>query len=222
MLKLIVNNTHPIYGSVLSKDLEAKQTPTLSLPLNTFLVDIREFSQNLYIFRAQDFTQDLTCEMTLELSEGFVILQEDEGEEESLAPLMTGNFPSIDISRFNEKVYFDEYLHGILMVQFQLKILEKLFLFCEEKDAVNLTLTFNEKDLDYLEIYRRFSVPEEEFVTSRGVQTKIVIQTDVETYDDVIDFMDDVDTDLRQTLWHGQKSNPAFRKYLIDHSLSAY
>ena len=108
------------------------------------------------------------------------------------------------------------------MVQFQLKILEQLLLFCEEKDAVNLTLTFNETDLDYLEIYRRFFAFEEEVTTARGVQTKIVIQADVETYDDVIDFMDDVDTDLRQTLWHGQRMNPVFRKYLIDHSLSVH
>ncbi|MBX9804156.1 MAG: hypothetical protein K2Y18_00185 [Alphaproteobacteria bacterium] len=222
MLKLIVNNTHPIYGSVLSKDLEAKQTPTLSPPLNTFLVDIREFSQNLYIFRAQDFTQDLTCEMTLELSEGFAVSPKDGEEEEYLVPIMTCNFPSINESQFNEKVYWDEYLQGILMVQFQLKILEQLFLFCEEKEAVTLTLTFDETKIDYLEIYRGFFTSEEEIITTRGVQTQIVIPTDVETYDEVIDFMDDVDRDLRQTLWRGQKSNPAFRKYLLDHSLSAH
>jgi hypothetical protein len=156
--------------------------------------------------------------VTLELSEGFAISE----EEEYLVRILTCNFPSIDVSRFNEKVGVDEYLQGILMVQFQLKILEHLFLFCEEKEAVNLILTFNETDLDYLEIYRGFFIFEEEVITARGMQTKIIIPTEAKTYDDVIDFIDDVDTDLRQTLWHGQKFNPVFRKYLINHSLSVH
>lgn len=218
MLKLIVNNTNPIHKNALSQGLEAKPTPALSPHQNRFIVDFQGLSQNLFVFRAQDFDHDLTCEMTLELSEGFAISE----EEEYFVPIMTCNFPSIDVSRFNEKVCFDEYLQGILMLQFQLNILEQLFLFCEEKDAVNLTLTFIETDLDYLEIYRRFFIFEEEIITARGVQTKIVIPTEAKTYDDVIDFMDDVDTDLRQTLWHGQKLNPAFRKYLINHSLSVH
>jgi hypothetical protein len=220
MLKLIVNNTNPIYGNDLSKDLETNQSPLLSPPLQTFLVDFQEFSKNLFVFRAQDINLNLKFEMTLELKEGFASSEKE--AQEHLVPIVTCNFPSIDVSHFNEKVYWDEYLQGILMFQFQLKILEQLFLFCEEVDAANLTMTFNDTDHDYLEIYRRFFTTEEEFTTSRGLQTKIVIQTDVRTYDDVIDFLDEVDTDLRQTLWHDQKSNPAFRKYLLNNSLLAH
>jgi len=99
---------------------------------------------------------------------------------------------------------------------------EQLFLFCEEKDAANLTLTFNEADIDNLEIYRRFFIFEEQIIAARSVQTKIVIPTDVETFDAVIDFMDDLDADLRQTLWRDQKINSTFRKYLVDHPLSAH
>lgn len=220
MLKLIVNNTNPTYGNVVSQDLETNQTPLLSPPLGTFIVDFQEFSKNLFIFRAHDLNLKLKFEMTLELKEGFAFSQEE--VEEHLVPIVTCNFPSINVSKFNETACWDEYLQGILMFQFQLKILEQLFLFCEERDAVNLTMVFNDTDLNYLEIYRRFSISEEEFLTSRGVQTKIVIQTDVGAYDNVIDFMDDIDTDLRQTLWHDQKSNPAFRKYLLNNSLLAH
>jgi hypothetical protein len=134
-------------------------------------------------------------------------------------PVITCDFPHIDVQKLQEKVLGDQYLQGILMFQFQLRILEQLFLFCEGKDAVNLILTIHDADLDYLEIYRRFVISEEEIITERGEQTEIVISTDIETYDEVLDFMDRVDRDLRRTLWRGQKVNPAFQKYLIDHSL---
>lgn len=104
------------------------------------------------------------------------------------------------------------------MYRFQLKILDQILLFCDEKDAVNLTLSISDSDLDYLEIYRRFFTSEEKVITARGEQTQIVIPTDIETYDGVLDFIDEIDKSFRQSLWHGQKINPAFRKYLIHYS----
>jgi hypothetical protein len=220
MLKLVVNNISSLYNNPLSQGSETKPTPIISQPQNKFLVDIQAFSQNLYILRAQDFEHELKCEMTLELKENFNLLDGVlEEEKKYLVPILTFNFPSIDVRRFNEKVCWDVYLQVILITQFQLKILKHLFIFCEKKDVVNLILTIDEADLDYLEIYRSFSISEEKIITARGEKTKVVIQTDVQTYDEVIDFMDEVEEDLYKTLWRDQKVNPAFRKYLIDHAL---
>jgi hypothetical protein len=105
------------------------------------------------------------------------------------------------------------------MFQFQLRILEQLLLFCDDKDAANLTLAIHDTDLDYLEIYRRFVISYEEVAKAREEQTEIVISTDIETYDEVLDFIDEVDKDLRQSLWRNQKTNPAFREYLKSYSL---
>lgn len=218
MLKLIINNSNTFHRDALSKEIKIKQTvPNLSSQ-NSFLFDFQETSENLYAFRAQDLDHELSIEMNLERKERFSCSGEGK-EEDYLVPVITCDFPHIDVQKLQEKVLGDQYLQGILMFQFQLRILEQLFLFCERKDAVNLILTIHDTDLDYLEIYRRFVFSEEEIITERGEQTEICISTDIETYDEVLDFMDRVDRNLRQTLWRGQKTNPAFQKYLIDHSL---
>jgi hypothetical protein len=100
------------------------------------------------------------------------------------------------------------------MFQFQLKILEQLYLFCEWKEAVKLVLTTHDANLDYLEIYSRFFVSEEQVAMPMGERTRIVIPTDVDIYDEIVDFMDELDKDFCKTLWRDQKENPAFREYL--------
>lgn len=220
MFKLIVNAINPHLGSGISHDFEMKPAPQTSPLQKTFLADFQPFSEKLYVFRARDFDHQLTCEMTLELKEAMTSSLGEGDEEECLMPIVTCNFPRIDTHRFNEKVCWDEFLQGMLMIQFQLKVLEQLFLFCEEKGVVNLMLTFNETNLDYLEIFQRFIISEEEMSLGGDELTVVGIPTHVENYDAVVDFMDDLDKNLYQTMWRDQKINPTFRNYLIEHSLS--
>jgi hypothetical protein len=185
------------------------------------MFDFQEFSPNLYIFRAEDCGHELLCEMTLELKETFVNF-EDEGEEVGyLAAVVTCNFPSISVQKFNAKVGFDAYLQGVVMFQFQLKILEQLLLFCEEKDATTLVLTINDANLDYLDIYSRFIASARKVTTTKGEETEIIISTDVEIYDNIIDFMDKIEKSFRKTLWREQTVNLAFREYLKEYALSS-
>ena len=214
MAKETVNTIYPLRGSALSQGLEANLA-TLS---DSFLVHTQEFSPNLHVFRAKDYTHQLLCEMTLEVKEVFVSLEEEGEDGGYLAPIVACSFPPISLQKLNEKTSFDGYLQELLMGQFQLKVLEQLLLFCEQKDAANLMLTLNdpvnEADLDYLKFYRRFLVSEEQVTTPRGEETQIMIPTDVDTYDQVIDFMDKIDREFRCALWRGQSINPAFREYL--------
>lgn len=210
MVKATVNNIRPLNGNSLPQGLKLKPL----LLSDSFLVHIQEFSPNLHIFMAKDYTHELLCEMTLEVKELFVSLEEEGEGDGYLAPIVACSFPPISLQKLNEKTSFDGYLQELLMGQFQLKILECLLLFCEQKDAANLILTVNDADLDYLKFYRRFLVSEEQIPTLRGMETQIMIPIDVDTYDNVIDFMDKIDREFRCALWRGQSINPAFREYL--------
>jgi hypothetical protein len=55
--------------------------------------------------------------------------------------------------------------------------------------------------------------------SAKEEQTEIVIPTDVETYEEVVDFMNEVEKQFRKTLWREQTVNLAFREYLKGHAL---
>lgn len=182
-------------------------------PQHSFLWDFQEISSGIYIVRFQDNFHELSCEFSLELKESFVP-SEDETEESFIQPVLVGNFPSINIQRFQQKIFWDEHLQGMILIQFQLKVLEQLLLFCEDKQAPYLLLTFNETNQDYLEIYQCFIVSEEEVLSTGAELTEITIPSDVSVYDDLIDLMEEVDHKFRKTLWREQGVNPIYREYL--------
>lgn len=212
MLKLVINNTHPLY------DRKVSDVPLTPPPKNPFLFNFQQTSHNLYSFSAFDSDHSLACKIDVELKESYVNSQEGE-EGNYLVPVAFCNFPNIDMRQLAEKVGWDEYLQASIMVQFQLEILEQLLLFCGEKGAAHLVLTINEANYDDLEIYRHFAFSEVQVITAEGEQTEIAISSAAETFDEVIEFTDKFDADFWKDLWHDQKNNPLFRKYLIDHSL---
>lgn len=213
MLKLVINNTQRCNEAFQNAEIKVAPLP----PRDSFQTHFQQIANNLYRLSAHDFNHDLVCEMNVEMRESYVPSEEEGGY---LVPIVFCTLPNIDLHRFKEKVWEDEYLEGSIMVEFQLKILEQLLLFCEEKEASYLILTINDINDDYREIYRPFALSEEEVVTAEGRQTEMTISTDVETYDEVVVFMDGFGSDFRQTLWHDQKANPIFREYLINYSLS--
>lgn len=219
MLKLVINNTQPFPGKASFQGNKAKSAPLTSPLQNSLPLHFRRLSHNLYAFSHYDLDHKLDCKMNVDLRESYAYAEGEPSEDKYLVPVAFCNFPNIDIRRLTEKVYGDDYLQGAIMVQFQLKILEQLLLFCKEKDADHLVLTINNTDYDDLEIYRHFATSEEQVVTEEGEQTEIAIATDVENYDEVIDFMDEFSSDFQKTLWRNQTINPIFRKYLIEHSL---
>jgi hypothetical protein len=221
MLKLVINNSQPLCVKTSSQGNKAKVAALTSLSQNSQSLDFRRLSQNLYAFSHHDLDHQLDCTMNVALRESYAYTEEELTEDEKyLVPVAFCNFPTIDARRLAEKVYQDDYLQGTITIQFQLKILEQLLLFCERKDAAHLVLTINAVDYDDLEIYRHFANSEKQVITEEGEQTEIAIPTDVETYDELLYFMDEFEMDFQKTLWRNQKVNPIFRKYLVDHSLS--
>lgn len=212
MAKIIIMNNRPVNGSILHQQLETT-LPSLN---DSFLVDFQEFSPNLYVFKAKDCSHDLFCEMVVELKEGLICSGEEDNSR--LAPVVACSLPSISLQRLNEKTGFDGYLQELLVFQFHLKILEQFFLFCEQKEATKLILTLHGTNLDYLEVYSRFCALEQQTASFKGDQVQVVISMDIYTYDEIINFMDELEADFRKILWREQNVNPIFRQYLKSNS----
>ena len=209
MLKLVHNAPQTLQG--INHNDEHSLLNKLSPA--TLLSHYQEISPNLYVFRFHDTHHDLGCEITLEMKSNFT-LSEETGEEGYFVPVLTGEFPNIDIQRLQRKVPWDDYLHVVLVIRFHLKILEQFLLFCKEKNVINLFLSFEEANLDYMEVFRRFFIFEAQLLTPRGEQTEIVIPINGETYGELLNFMIRLSHDFHQNLWRDQKTNPAYRHYL--------
>lgn len=211
MAEIIIMNNHPLNGNTLHQELE----PTLPSLNDSLLVDYQEFSQNLYVFRVKDCDHDLFCEMVLEVKESLVFSEEQGGY---LASVVACSLPNISLQKLNEKTGLDGYIQELLVFQFHLKILEQLFLFCEQKEAVKLILTLHGINLGYLELYSRFCASEEQTAPLRGEQMELSLSADVHTYDEIIDFMGELEKNFRKILWREQTANRTFRQYLKSNS----
>lgn len=212
MLEL-VHNTPQLLKDVIPGKHNDERIPLNGLSPATLLSHYQEISPNLYVFRFRDAHHELSCEITLELKSNFA-LSGKMGEGDYLVPVLTGDFPSIDVQQLQRKVPWDDYLHVVLTIRFHLKILEQLLLFCKEKHAANLSLSFEEANLDYMEVFRHFFIFKTEVLTPKGEQTEIVIPINSETYGELFKFMNRLSHDFRQNLWRDQKINPAYRQYL--------
>ncbi|MBX9804825.1 MAG: hypothetical protein K2Y18_03610 [Alphaproteobacteria bacterium] len=214
MLRLIAKESPiSIYRHNVSKYAEKTKSSSIHSLQQPFLFDFQEISSGIYVARFLDTFHELSCDFALEVRD-VLIPSGDEYEEPYLQPVLVGEFPLLDTRRFQQKVLWDEYLQGMALIQFQLKILEQLLLFCEDKFATHLLLTFNDVNQDYLEIYQRFIISEEQILCAHNEKTEIAIPTDVTVYDDLIDFIEEVDHKFRQTLWSEHRTNSIYRHYL--------
>ncbi len=100
------------------------------------------------------------------------------------------------------------------MGMFQMKIMEQLLAFCAIHHAANLVIFADDDQANDLGIYRDFLPYKNPSVVSRGERTEIIISADPKTFDAWREFMEDITIKFRQTLWKGQKTNPAIQHYL--------
>jgi hypothetical protein len=82
------------------------------------------------------------------------------------------HFPNILTEQLNEFIEEDETLHGMIMVQFQMKILEQLLLFSSDHEALSLFIhTENTSEGHALGIYRKSAIYEDKIPTTTGTKT---------------------------------------------------
>lgn len=197
-LRLVVSNPPPA---------EEENMLLEGNPNEGFKAEIRKKGDNLYTLFARDAAHCLKCRFDLEMQE----------DAEDLEPMsVVCHFPDMPAEVLFAMIEEDETLLGMILIQFQVKVLEKLLLFCSEQCASYLFVhTSHVPEEDHaLGIYSNLAAYEGLVPTATGNKVQIAIPTTMEPYDKLVDLMDKLNREFRQTLWREQRTNPAIRRYL--------
>jgi len=200
-LELVVSNSNPLQEPPFSQT-----TWSNSKGKPSFTAEVHVRGPNLYSLLARDLFDHLECEL---------ILETEERDSDSLEPVaVICHFPNISDEKLQDHIWLDDTLYGIIMIQFQIKLLEQLLLFCATHYASKLIIFADDVQADALGVYQDFLTYHDQTLTYKGEKTEMVIPADRATFDAWIDFMEKITIDFRQTLWREQRSNPFIRQYL--------
>jgi len=192
-LKLVVSN--PAFVQKVS----ASSKPTLSKA--GFSAKVRNIAADVYEMGIRDPFHDLGCDLILDI-------EESRGETVAVC-----HFPAI-LNEPNRFLDEDEDLYGAVMLRFQMKVLEQLFMFCAHHNASQLTIYMDDAQAEGFGIYDDFLSHYDETLTENGEKTEMIIPTDRETFDKWLGFMAEANFKFEQELWREQRDNPAIRDYL--------
>jgi hypothetical protein len=181
------------------------QTPNSNDANASFSAKVCVKGSGLYEMALQDPSHHLKCDLFLEVEDSN---QEYEGK------VVICHFPNLAGEMLSDFVEEDETLYGGLMIQFQMKILEQLFLFCATHYAATLVIFADDAQADDLGIYEDFLAYQDQTLTSRGEKTEMVIPTNQQNFEAWRGFMRKTTADFQQTLWHDQNISPVIRRYL--------
>ena len=184
------------------------QEPTMPLPPTPFAATVHSSGHNLYVMEARDTSHYLTCDLTLEI---------EEEHHNSGARTIVCHVPQISDELLNTYIWEDETLYAIILIQFQMKIMKELFMFCQNHYVSRLILYPDDTDSDDFGILQDFLIQEEQIHNEDDEKTKMVVPANSETFDTWIEFMNEANIRFQQTLWRNQRKNPAIRHYLISH-----
>lgn len=193
-LRLVISNPSP-----------APESPASPLPQQNqeFSCEIRMRSPFLYTLVARDKKHYLNCELTLEL---------ERNDPNSLSVIC--HFTPIDDEALHHFVLEDENLLGMILIHFQMKLLQQLLSFCDEQNASELIIRIDEGEEEAFGIYQEVVSYADKVPGKDGQVTEIVISTNSETLDHWAKFMNEVSQSFRQTLWRDQRTNHAIQAYL--------
>ena len=127
---------------------------------------------------------------------------------------MICHFPNISDEKLNDYVWKDETLLGMILIQFQMKIMEQLLAFCANQYASNLVLYIDDAEIESLEIYREFLFTEGYPLPQTADNSEIIIPTNKQAIQKWTKYVNKINIEFRQTLWREQRLNPAIRQYL--------
>jgi hypothetical protein len=196
-LKLVVSNPPPVQENAPPSRPVASKAE--------FMVDVKKRGFDLYEMTIQDPFHDLEGELMLEI---------ERNPSQPAPRTVVCHFPAILLQEGNKLMGQDELLYGLVMVQFQMKILEHLLLFCAKHNASHLVIYMDDDQVEGFGIYQDFLIHQDPTWTKNGEQTEMVIPANKETIDDWMVFMAATTLGFEQELWREQRSNPAIRHYL--------
>ena len=198
-LKLVISNPTPI-----------QEAPAVSQRVSSttgFAANVKKRSADLYEMNIQDPFHDLACDLILDI------------ETSMSETVVVCHFPAI-LNESNRFLDEDEDLYGAIMLRFQMKVLEQLFMFCANHNASQLTIYMDDAEAEGFGVYDDFLSHYDEALTENGEKTEMVIPTDRKTFDKWFGFMTEMNLKLEQDLWREQRTNPAIRHYLKSRPLA--
>lgn len=192
-LKLVVSNPGPV---------QAASDASQRIPSKAgFSAKVRSRGHNLYEMNIRDPFHDLGCDLILET-------EKSDGDTTAVCHF------SVFLDESNKFLDEDETLYSVIVVQFQMKVLEQLFLFCANHKASQLIIYMDDAQAEGFGIYQDFLVYCAETLTENGEKTEMVIPTDQETFDKWRSFIAATNLKFEQDLWREQRFNPVIRRYL--------
>lgn len=215
-LKLVVDNS-----SSPPPPLKKKFSKTLS-PSTGFTFKIEEHGQGCYLFVACDpfhHIDDFELLLTIQndIGEGDLEFDEEGFIREDMEPYLACHFPDINVEKLMDFVCADEMLYATIMVNFQLKVLRELLLFCSEQAISRLVVSVDEdpnEDGHAWHAYDELVKFQDRVPTKNGTQVNLTICSSSRTYDRLVDLMDNIKQEFHQTLWKEHRDNFAMREYL--------
>ncbi|MGV8947955.1 MAG: hypothetical protein ACOH2E_01090 [Candidatus Paracaedibacter sp.] len=194
-LKLVVSN--PPFSPKPKSPASCQPTPLHA----NFAVEVQERGIDVYEMSIKDPFHDLECDLTLDI------------EVSSDKKVVACHFPLI-LDETNKFLDEDETLYGTIMIKFQMKVLEQLFLFCNGHNASELNIYMDDEQAEGFGIYQEFLSNCAESLAENRAQAEIAILTNPKTFANWCAFMKETNIRLDQDLWREQRSNPAIRRYL--------
>jgi hypothetical protein len=192
-LKLVVSNPDPV---------QAASVPSQPTPSKAgFAAKVCSIGTHVYEMIIRDPFHELGCDLILDI-------EESRGKTVAVC-----HFPVI-LNESNGFLDEDEDLYGTIMLRFQMKVLEQLFLFCGKHNASQLTIYMDDAQAEGFGVYDDFLSYYDETITENGEKTEMVIRTDRETFDKWLGFMAEMTIKVEQDLWREQRTNSVIRNYL--------
>jgi hypothetical protein len=167
----------------------------------SFTVKAHKIGSRLYEMTIQDSFHELACDLVMEI--------EGNGEETAVVC----HFPSF-MDDSHKLLDEDEDLYGIIMIQFQMKVLDHLFLFCTEHKASQLSIYMDDDQAEGFCIVQAFLTHCDESIMEYHEKTEMLISTDQNILGEWRTFMKKTNLELEQDLWRQQRHNLVIRNYL--------
>lgn len=209
-LKLVISRTPKMPSSslkaVTSSAISDSVYRSAAAKNSNFTAEVRKRSPYDFLMVARDPFHYLDCELPLTFEEN-----QEEGKKSFL---LVCRFPTICDDALVDFIEGDEDLLGIIMIQFQMQILENLFAFCTVQNVGNLIIRTTEEQFKELGIYQNFIKHVDKIPTKKGISIEMAIPVHSNSLTKCDKFMDDMTAQFRKTMWQDQSSNPAIRDYL--------
>jgi hypothetical protein len=154
-----------------------------------------------YTMVARDVSHYLSCALTLEVHAS---------DYESEFGDVICHFPVIQEEYLETFLWEDELLVNMVMIQFYLKVLERLFVFCANHNALKLIVHANAREAKKLSVYEKFAVHKEEIISHHGRTKTLSFQVNTGTYDELVDTMAQIADDFRHLL---EDDDPVVQQY---------